>query len=64
VLPIVAKSIEPAFARFDLDHFRAVTGEQSSCIRAGITGGERHDTHAFEDLVGSMHEIIPDLLES
>ena len=64
VLAVMAKSVEPALARLDLDHFRAIVGEQPSRIRPGVARCERQDAHAFEDFVGGMHKLIPiDLLE-
>ena len=47
VLSVVAEGIEPAFARFDLDDFCAVPGQQPTRIRTCIAGSEGENSDAF-----------------
>jgi hypothetical protein len=54
----MAKSVQAAFSRFDLDDLRAVVGEQPTGIGAGVACGERQDAHASENLVGAIHRSL------
>src|SRR5262245_241280 len=59
VLAVVAKSIETALLRFDLDYLCAVAGEQPAGERPGITGGEGEDANAFQYFVSTRHSLTP-----
>src|SRR6266571_1948824 len=55
VLAVMAKSIEPAFLRFDLDDLSTVIGEQSAGVRTRVAGRKSENANALEDVVGAMH---------